>query len=180
VASARRTIDHDTIVAWVEEHGGQPAHVKRTGNSSSDPGVLRIDFPGYSGTETLEQLDWDTWFDAFEGNRLAFLYQDTLAIGQPSRFSKLVRRTPDDELADAAPHRRGVRRKGRTRWVNINTASVEELQGLWGVGRITANRIVDYRNQHGRIQSLDELTQIKGIDGGTVANIKRQLESGER
>jgi hypothetical protein len=98
VASASRTTDHQTIMEWVEARGGHPAHVKR-GNNADDPGILRIDYPGYSGAQSLEPLDWDTWFDAFETNRLAFLYQDE----KDSRFSKLVRRTPHDE-SEGAPN----------------------------------------------------------------------------
>lgn len=96
MSAARRTIDHDTIREWVEARGGHPARVKSTG-SGNDPGLLRIDFPGYSGQGTLEHLDWDDWFEAFDENRLAFLYQDETSDGSLSRFSKLVGR---DEAED--------------------------------------------------------------------------------
>jgi len=72
----------------VEERGGFPAHVKQTGRKRGDLGVLRIDYPGYSGRDTLERIGWDEWFDAFERNNLAFLHQDK----RNSRFSKLVNR----------------------------------------------------------------------------------------
>ena len=78
MASALRTTDHQAIMDWVNEPGGSPAHVKRTG-SGNDPGILRIDFPGYSGGDSLEPLDWDRWFDAFEANQLALLHQDRSA-----------------------------------------------------------------------------------------------------
>jgi hypothetical protein len=51
-------------------------------------GVLRIDYPGYSGKDTLERIEWDAWFKAFHRNKLAFLYQNK----RNSRFSKLVNR----------------------------------------------------------------------------------------
>jgi hypothetical protein len=88
MAKAGRTIDHDEIRRWVEERGGKPAHVTST-TQGKDPGVLRIDFPGFSGEDTLEAISWDKWFDWFERDELAFLY------GQEpdSRFSKLVHRT---------------------------------------------------------------------------------------
>ena len=72
----------------MEARGGFPAHVKRTEGPGDDPGVLRIDYPGYSGQETLERISWDDWFEWFERNKLAFLYQDK----RNSRFSKLVSR----------------------------------------------------------------------------------------
>ena len=86
--SAKTTTNHDTIRKWVEDRGGHPACVKGTG-SKKDPGVLRIDYPGYSGDDKLEQITWDEFFDAFEDNKLAFLYQDE----RNSRFSKLIDRS---------------------------------------------------------------------------------------
>lgn len=108
MAAAKTTTDHDEIRGWVEARGGRPARVKRTGRSASDPGILRIDFPGFGGQETLEHIDWDDWFQAFEDNDLAFLYQDKVAGGRQSRFSKLVDR-------GAAPSRGGTRRVARGR-----------------------------------------------------------------
>lgn len=89
--SARSTIDHDEIRAWVEARGGCPARVKRTGRGG-DPGILRIDYPGYSGKQTLEKISWDDFFRWFDENELAFLHQDKTAGGKQSRFSKLVSR----------------------------------------------------------------------------------------
>ena len=92
MSSGKATIDHDEIRNWVEERGGSPACVKGTGNTKDDPGILRIDFPGYSGEETLAHIDWDAWFEAFDENELAFVYQDRTRDGALSRFSKLVSR----------------------------------------------------------------------------------------
>lgn len=175
MASAQRTTDHRTIMDWVESRGGHPAHVQRTGGRDGDPGILRIDFPGYSGEGSLEAMDWDDWFDAFEANGLAFLYQDKAASGEPSRFCKLVRRGPQDELADATAHRRGERRRGRTSRVDLNTASEEDLEALWGIGPANAHRIVEYRQRSGGIRSADDLMAISGIDGATVEMLRRQL-----
>lgn len=176
MASANRTTDHQAIMDWVQARGGKPAHVKRTGESN-DPGILRIDFPGYGGGNSLEELDWDSWFDAFEANGLAFLYQEKTADGQQSRFSKLVRRRPEDELSDAPPHQRGTRRKGRTSKVDLNNASEEELDGLFGVGPANARKIVEFRQRQGRIGSPDELNAIDGIDSATVDMLKRELRA---
>ncbi len=90
-SSSNTTTDHDTIRNWVEERGGKPAAVAATG-SGDDPGIIRIDFPGYSGEDSLEEISWDEWFEAFEENNLAFVYQDTTADGEPSNFNKLVSR----------------------------------------------------------------------------------------
>jgi hypothetical protein len=92
MAAAEKTTDHDTIREWVEERGGHPAAVRGTG-TGDDPGILRIDFPGFSGEQTLQPLDWDTFFTWFDNNELAFLYTPD----EKSRFNKLVKR---DESAN--------------------------------------------------------------------------------
>ena len=89
------TTDHAVIKRWVDERGGRPAAVKDTGNDG-DPGILRIDQPGDGPDDSLEEISWDEWFDAFENNNLAFVYQDATKDGQMSHFSKLVSRTGSD------------------------------------------------------------------------------------
>jgi hypothetical protein len=89
MSDAKETTDHELIRKWVEDRGGKPAAVKGTG-SGSDPGILRIDFPGYKGEETLQQISWEQFFQKFEKERLAFLYQEETEGGDVSRFSKLI------------------------------------------------------------------------------------------
>lgn len=47
--------------------------------------------------------------------------------------------------------------------VNINTASVAELETLPGIGEVIAQRIVDYRTQHGPFRSVRDLLKVEGI-----------------
>lgn len=91
MASAQAVIDHKRIREWVEARGGKPACVKGTGGKG-DPGILRIDFPGYSGGETLQPITWDEWFRQFDENNLAFLIQERTSEGETSTFNKLVSR----------------------------------------------------------------------------------------
>jgi hypothetical protein len=85
-AEAKVTTDHEEIRNWVEERGGNPARVKSTDKAGSG-GLLRIDYPGFSGEDTLEEITWDEFFAAFDANNLAFLYQDETKDGKESRFS---------------------------------------------------------------------------------------------
>ena len=93
MASAKAITDHDEIRRWVEQRGGYPARVRGTGRGS-DPGVLRIDYPGYSGQETLERIEWDEFFEWFDRDKLAMLAQ-----GGKSRFSKFVKRASSGRRA---------------------------------------------------------------------------------
>ncbi|MDX9708257.1 MAG: ComEA family DNA-binding protein [Trichloromonas sp.] len=47
--------------------------------------------------------------------------------------------------------------------VNINTATLEQLEALPGVGPVSAQRILEYRDQIGPFKSVDQLVEVKGI-----------------
>jgi hypothetical protein len=85
------TTDHDRIRQWVEERGGQPACVRGTGDAD-DVGLLRIDFPGYTGAESLQPISWDEFFDKFDQRKLAFLHRQQSHDGGQSYFNKLIDR----------------------------------------------------------------------------------------
>ncbi len=83
------TIDHDEIRRWAEKRGGVPSTVKGTGKKKA-AGILRLDFEPKD--EDLEEISWDEFFDKFDKESLAFLYQEKTAKGQVSRFHKFVER----------------------------------------------------------------------------------------
>ena len=56
--------------------------------------------------------------------------------------------------------------------ININTATVDELDGLPGIGPSTAQKIVDYRRQFGDFQRTDEIMKVSGIGSATYDRIK--------
>lgn len=91
MASTKTTTDHQEIRRWAEERSGKPACVKGTG-SGTDIGIIRLDFPGYSGQESLEPISWDDFFRKFDRENLALLYQEETADGEKSHFNKLVSR----------------------------------------------------------------------------------------
>jgi hypothetical protein len=88
MSDSKRTRDHRQIQKWVEERGGKPATVTAT-KSTKGAGLLRIDFPGYSG-DNLEEISWDDFFDKFDRENIDFLYQEKTADGKESRFCKFV------------------------------------------------------------------------------------------
>lgn len=85
------TTDHDEIRRWVE-NGRRAAVVKATGGKGDDVGILRIYFPGFSGEGTLEPISWEEFFEKFDREGLAFVYQETTVSGQKSNFNKIVKR----------------------------------------------------------------------------------------
>jgi hypothetical protein len=95
-ASSRTLTDHDEIQQWAEERGAKPAAVRSTENDD-DIGIIRLDFPGYSGNDSLEEVGWDEWFEQFDDRNLALVVQEETANGKPSNFNKLVSRDSVEE-----------------------------------------------------------------------------------
>jgi len=61
---------------------------------------------------------------------------------------------------------------GAPRVVDLNAATLEQLDGLPGVGTVTAQRILDWRAAHGRFTSVDQLREISGIGQARLAHLK--------
>jgi len=91
MSSAHPLTDHDEIRRWAEERDAKPSCVKGTGGKG-DVGMIRLDFPGYSGEQSLREISWDEWFEKFDEGDLALLVQDETASGEKSNFNKLVKR----------------------------------------------------------------------------------------
>jgi hypothetical protein len=83
MSSAKTTTNHDEIRKWVETRGGHPAVVAPTESKSKGgtSGLLRID-------DRLHRITWSEFFDTFDKNRIAFLYDPD----GDSPFSKFVQK----------------------------------------------------------------------------------------
>jgi len=79
------TREHELIRAWAEARSGSPARVRSAGLRTDGATVLRIAFGPLP--PTWEPLDWDAFFQAFDENDLAFLYEENPG----SRICKLVK-----------------------------------------------------------------------------------------
>ncbi len=59
--------------------------------------------------------------------------------------------------------------------ISINTASQQELETLPGIGPAMAQRIIAYRNENGLFQSIEDLTQVKGIGQASFEKLKDRI-----
>ena len=59
--------------------------------------------------------------------------------------------------------------------IDINTADAEKLTDLPGVGRALAQRIVDYRKEHGPFKTVDELLNVRGIGEKSLARFRDRV-----
>ncbi len=63
--------------------------------------------------------------------------------------------------------------------VNINTATVAELDALPGIGPSTAQKILNYRDENGRFNTIEELMNVSGIGEAKFNNVKELITVGE-
>ena len=84
--------------------------------------------------------------------------------------------TPTLSAAQSKPASRTTTAKPAAgKVVNINTASVAELNGLPGIGAKTAALIVEYRQKNGPFKKIEELMNVRGIGEKNFLKLKAQL-----
>src|SRR5579864_3373136 len=156
---SRVLTDHDEIRNWAEERDAQPACVRGTG-SEEDVGMIRLDFPGYSGETSLEPIEWDEWLQKFDENNLALLVEDETAGGEQSNFNKIIGR---ETAAAASQGRKTSRRAERgagsqaTRASNRRSASSARGSSRRG-SRSGARRAKSSRSSRSRSGRSEEHT----------------------
>ena len=60
--------------------------------------------------------------------------------------------------------------------ISLGTATLEQLDGLDGIGPTLAQRIVEYRAQHGGFSSLSDLGEVEGIGEKRLATLRKALQ----
>lgn len=87
--------------------------------------------------------------------------------------SKIVTKVESEEVAKASPVLPVADSNGL---IHINSAGLSELQEIPGIGEKKAQAILDYRNQYGAFQSINDLTKIKGIGSKMLEKMKPYIE----
>ena len=82
MANSQTTTDHDFIKRWAEERGAHPTRVQGTD-------IIRLDFAIDGADENLEKIEWSEFFESFEKNQLAMLYDGEKT---DSNFNKFIDR----------------------------------------------------------------------------------------
>ena len=109
-----------------------------------------------------------------EGTRVADAVARAGGATAPADTSALNLAAPLADGMQVLVPRKAVGPAGRTAGgrVSLGSATAAELDELPGVGPVTAQKIVDYRSQHGGFRSVDDLDAIPGIGPARIEQLR--------
>ena len=90
--TSNQTTNKEEIKSWASARNGVPAMIKETENQQGE-GLLRIHFPQASkNNDEFNEISWDKFFEKFDDDHLAMVYQDKKEDGEQSTFHKFIDR----------------------------------------------------------------------------------------
>ena len=156
---------HPTGVKVARGGGGGPAYVHVTG-AVRRPGVYRV--PSWARLDAaIRRAGGATARADLQGVNLAAKVADGQQVIVPARApgggaTAVEGAVPASPGATAGP-------------ISLNTATVEQLDELEGIGPTTAQKILDWRKEHGGFRSVDDLQQISGIGPKRFESLKDKV-----
>lgn len=108
---------------------------------------------------------------------LAYVLQDGQKVYIPSKEDKVKLESKAYITSESGNNVivQNVNEKGGNGKVNINTATQSELENLPGVGEAIASRIIEYREQNGKFNKIEDLQNVKGIGDAKFNNMKEYV-----
>ena len=191
-----------TSLAWLVLAGGallawrqpqpvafqlQPPPATATPAPTATPGPIQVDVAGAVQRPGVYELPAGARAGdalAAAGGLAANADEGALSLAQPLQDGERLavptaRPAAPSAAVDLAVSRSGSVDLAGASLININTASIEELDALPNVGPVTAQAIVDYRTTNGPFRAVEEITRVKGIGPATLEKIKALITVGD-
>jgi competence protein ComEA len=159
-ASAGESSDEDGSAGFTISGQAGDLVVDVTG-AVARPGVYRLP-AGSRVDDAVRRAGGATGRAELEAVNLAARLADGQQVVVPERG-------PGGTVASAA----GADEEGP---ISLGTATVEQLDTIDGIGPVTAEDIVEYRDRHGGLASVDQLDQISGIGPATMESLRARLQ----
>jgi competence protein ComEA len=152
----------------VDTEGGTDVVVDVAG-AVSDPGVYRL--PAGSRVEdALQRAGGATARAQVESVNRAARLTDGQQIVIPEKAESAVGVAAGSTAVGGAPTAESMAP------ISVGTATIEDLDTIEGIGPVTAQKIVDFRDQHGGLSSVDQLDEIDGIGPATMEALRSRLQ----
>jgi competence protein ComEA len=130
----------------------------------ANPGVYRMP-AGSRVNDAVQRAGGATGKANVEGINLAARLSDGQQIVVPE---KVAGSSPAADAAAGAASSEAP--------IGLGTATLEQLDTIEGIGPVTAQKILEFRDQHGGIASLEQLDQIDGIGPATMEALRARLQ----
>jgi competence protein ComEA len=124
------------------------------------PGVYRLP-AGARVTDAVERAGGASGGALLEAINLAARLADGQQVVVPKRGPA------------GAPLAAGASEEGP---ISLGTATVEQLDTIDGIGPVTAQDIIEFRDEHGGLSSIDQLDQVSGIGPATMESLRARLQ----
>lgn len=121
----------------------------------NEPGIVTLN-EGDRLATAVEKVGGTTKKADLNGINMAIKVQDEMHYIIPKIGESVKMNSDDSVVSNNADENKEAK-------ININTASIEELDKLPGVGEATANKIVNYRSENGDFKTIEELKDVNGI-----------------
>lgn len=162
-------------------HGNNKKTIVHIIGEVKNPGVVKLE-DGARIIDAIEAAGGKTEDADLSKVNLAYVIEDGIQIYVP-RIGEVQNQSQDqNENKQETYIREGagegviteslVQNESKDVKVNINTASIEKIQTLPGVGESTAKKIIQYREQNGKYQTIEDLKNVNGIGESKFNNIK--------
>src|SRR3954452_1725536 len=152
----------------VDAQGGTDVVVDVAG-AVSDPGVYRLP-AGARVNDAIQRAGGATARAAIDSINLAARLTDGQQVVVPERLNR------SSTTASTAAGGSDGTGTDPAAPINIGMASVDDLDTIEGIGPVTAQKIVEFRDQHGGVSSVDQLDQIDGIGPATMEALRSRLQ----
>jgi competence protein ComEA len=155
------TVEHHGKLSFDAGGAGGDVVVDVTG-AVARPGVYRLP-AGARVTDAVQRAGGATGAALLEAINLAAHLADGQQVVVPKRGPRGAPLAATGGLAGEGP-------------ISLGTATVEQLDTIDGIGPVTAQDIVEFRDSHGGLSSVDQLDQISGIGPATMEALRARLQ----
>ncbi|WP_343344051.1 helix-hairpin-helix domain-containing protein [Terrisporobacter petrolearius] len=136
----------------------------------SKPGIVSLN-EGERLATAVEKVGGTTKKADLDGVNMAIKVQDEMHYIIP-KIGEVAKHNTSQVVKEGDVNDVNQDESSKTSQININTATLEELDTLPGVGEATANKIVNHRGESGNFKSIEEIKNVNGIGDKKFEDMK--------